>query len=225
MNLKNAIEEIDKGSGSAADLIHVGKQFYERGWVFGTSGNFSVVLNDSPFELMITESGAHKGMLTQGNFLIISRTREITRGCGKPSAESLLHLAILAESKVGCILHTHSVWATLLTDFYSDSKGLEIQGYEMLKGLSDVKSHEHREWIPIIENSQKYDELSLQISELLREQPSLHGILLRRHGLYTWGKDIREAVRHVEILEFLFEVLGRNPAGGSRVKPDCSPMQ
>jgi len=44
---------------------------------------------------------------------------------------------------------------------------------------------------------------------LLEQQPAIHGFLLGRHGLYTWGKDISEARRHVEILEFLFEVLGR----------------
>ncbi|HSQ21036.1 MAG TPA: class II aldolase/adducin family protein, partial [Blastocatellia bacterium] len=36
-----------------------------------------------------------------------------------------------------------------------------------------------------------------------------HGFLLRRHGLYTWGNDITEAKRHVEIFEFLLEVRGR----------------
>jgi methylthioribulose-1-phosphate dehydratase len=36
-----------------------------------------------------------------------------------------------------------------------------------------------------------------------------HGFLLRRHGLYAWGKDLDEARRHLEIFEFLFEVEGR----------------
>ncbi len=39
--------------------------------------------------------------------------------------------------------------------------------------------------------------------------PLRHGFLIRRHGLYTWGRDVHEARRHVEIYEFLFEVLGR----------------
>jgi methylthioribulose-1-phosphate dehydratase len=34
-------------------------------------------------------------------------------------------------------------------------------------------------------------------------------LLLRGHGLYTWGSDLAEAKRHVEILEFLLEVVGR----------------
>jgi methylthioribulose-1-phosphate dehydratase len=55
----------------------------------------------------------------------------------------------------------------------------------------------------------------------LRENPNCHGIYLRRHGLYTWGADVSEARRHIEIFEFLFEVLGRmRETGDSRQKTD-----
>jgi len=43
---------------------------------------------------------------------------------------------------------------------------------------------------------------------LMRHADS-HGFLLRGHGLYTWGRDVTEAKRHVEVLEFLLEVTGR----------------
>ena len=42
--------------------------------------------------------------------------------------------------------------------------------------------------------------------------PARHGFLIRGHGLYTWGADLREADRHVEILEFLFERRTREEA-------------
>jgi methylthioribulose-1-phosphate dehydratase len=38
---------------------------------------------------------------------------------------------------------------------------------------------------------------------------------LRRHGLYTWGESLADAERHVEILEFLFETIGRTQGGPS----------
>ena len=44
---------------------------------------------------------------------------------------------------------------------------------------------------------------------MFQDNPGLHGFLIRRHGLYTWGKDLTEAARHVEILEFLLEAVGR----------------
>ena len=79
----------------------------------------------------------------------------------------------------------------------------------MLKGLDGVSSHQHREWLPIVENSQDIEELARQISNTLKENPKVHGFLLRAHGLYTWGATIAEAKRHVEILEFLMETLVR----------------
>jgi methylthioribulose-1-phosphate dehydratase len=38
----------------------------------------------------------------------------------------------------------------------------------------------------------------------------MHGFLLAKHGLYTWGRDLAEARRHIEIHEFLFEVVARS---------------
>ena len=198
-----------KRTTSIAEMIAIGKLFYERNWVMGTSGNFSVVLEEKPIELLITASGKHKGRLTAEDFLQLSESGEIIPGTMRPSAEVRIHQAILGERKAGAILHTHSVWATLLSGFHASSDSILIEGYEMLKGLSGVTTHEHREWLPILENSQDYISLSAQVSELLKKSPEVHGIVLRRHGLYTWGKDIAEALRHVEILEFLFEVLVR----------------
>lgn len=192
-----------------AELIAIGKLFYERNWAMGTSGNFSIVLQEQPVQLLITASGKHKGMLTPQDFLQFENGNVIPNAM-RPSAEVRIHEAILKERKgVGAILHTHSVWATLLSAFHGSSDCILIENYEMLKGLSGVTTHEHREWVPIFENSQDYISLSAQISGLLKQRPDVHGIILRRHGLYTWGKDAAEALRHVEILEFLFEVLGR----------------
>ena len=79
----------------------------------------------------------------------------------------------------------------------------------MLKGLSGVTSHEHREWIPIIDNDQQMARLAARVGAALEEFSDAHAFLLRRHGLYTWGDTLADAERHVEILEFLFEVIGR----------------
>jgi len=80
----------------------------------------------------------------------------------------------------------------------------------MLKGLENVRSHEHSEWLPILDNSQDLKKLSREVADLLERQPGIHGLLLRGHGLYTWGASPREAKRHVEIFEFLMEVLARS---------------
>jgi methylthioribulose-1-phosphate dehydratase len=105
-------------------------------------------------------------------------------------------------------LHTHSIWSTILSDVATEG-GLAIEGYEMLKGLEGVGTHEHREWLPILENTQDWAAAVPQVEAMLAQHPDAHGFLIRRHGLYTWGRALAEAKRQMEILEFLFEVMGR----------------
>lgn len=190
-------------------LAAAGRDFYARGWVFGTSGNFSAVAGLDPLRLAITASGADKGALTSRHILQVDARGEVTRGRGRPSDETRLHLTVVRARGAGAVLHTHSVWSTLLSEAHAAAGRLVIEGFEMLKGLAGVRTHEHQESLPIIENSQDMQTLSRSLEATLARYPACHGVLLRRHGLYTWGKDLTEAKRHVEILEFLLEVTGR----------------
>jgi methylthioribulose-1-phosphate dehydratase len=196
----------------ASTLCELGKSFYSRGWALGTSGNYSAVTCPEPLRLAITASGLDKSALSPADILEIDKTGKALRGKRRPSYEYLLHLAIVRARRAGAVLHTHSVWATILSEHYSPEGSLAIQGYEMLKGLAGVRTHEHRELVPIVENSQDMAELSKTVETALQNHPAAHGFLLRGHGLYTWGCDVQEAKRHVEIFEFLLEVVGRTHA-------------
>jgi methylthioribulose-1-phosphate dehydratase len=192
----------------ASQLAEIGRQFYGRGWVLGSSGNFSAVVSRDPLRLAITTSGADKGTLTAGEIVEIDEHGKVVAGSGRPSAEVGLHLAIARGRGAGAVLHTHSIWSTILSDA-ATGDGLAIEGYEMLKGLDGVGTHEHGEWLPILDNTQDWATEVPRVEAMLAEQPKAHGFLIRRHGLYTWGRDLAGARRHVEILEFLFEVMGR----------------
>jgi len=199
----------------AQALIAVGRRFYGRNWVLATSGNFSMVSSVSPLRLLITQSGAHKGTLTVGQFLTIDASGRATgRTKARPSAEALLHVEIVQARGAGAVLHTHSLWSTVLSDRHAGDGGIAIQSLEMLKGLDGVTTHTHREWVPIVENDQDMTRLRGVVGHLLRDDPSVHGFLLRGHGLYTWGRTLADAERHVETLEFLFEVLGERHGPG-----------
>ena len=196
----------------AANLAEIGRSFYSRGWVLGTSGNFSAVVSRDPLRLAVTSTGLDKGTLTAAHFLEIDNAGKVVRGDGRPSAEAQLHLTIVKVLNAGAVLHTHSVWSTVLSGTHASQGGIALSGFEMLKGLEGVRTHKHREWLPILENSQDMLELAQTASATLRENPGIHGFLLREHGLYTWGGSLQEAKRHVEILEFLMEVLVRSGA-------------
>jgi len=197
---------------TVASLAEIGKGFYGRGWVLGTSGNFSAVLSREPLRLAITSTGLDKGALTPQQFLEMDEQANVIHGNGRPSAEALLHLAIVRSVSAGTVLHTHSVWSTVLSGTHAAHGGIALEGFEMLKGLDGVRTHKHREWLPILENSQDMVELADRVLATLRESPGIHGFLLQGHGLYTWGGGLQEAKRHVEILEFLMEVLVRSGA-------------
>ena len=196
-------------SNIANHISQVGREFHQRGWALGTSGNFSAVVTRDPLTLAITSTGIDKGTLRAEKIVRVNDQGKSLESSLKASAEANLHLMIAKELGANAILHTHSVWSTLLSDFQGHQGGISIEGYEMLKGLRGVSTHQHREWLPIFENSQDMATLSDFVRTELRRNPNGHGFLLRGHGLYTWGGDLQEAKRHVEILEFLLEVMGR----------------
>lgn len=200
----------DSFSEIASDLASVAKSLHARGWLLGTSGNLSAVVQGDPLRLAMSPSGIDKGELTSDQVLSIDENaRMVSQHGGKPSDESLLHIRVVKERGAGAVLHTHSIWNTILSDLHAPEGGVSIEGYEMLKGLQGVRTHEHTEWLPIIENSQDMPALAELVSKTLNQHKAAHGFLLRRHGLYSWGDTLPQAKRHIEILEFLLETMGR----------------
>src|ERR1700722_3260022 len=141
-------------------LTEAGASLAQRGWLLGTSGNLSATLDLEPLRLIITASGPDKGRLASSSFVEVNADGQVLSGGGQPSAETSLHRVIIRRKKAGSVLHVHSSWATVLSDLYAVQGGIEITGYEMLKGLSGIKTHEHSEWLPILENSQNYVEMA-----------------------------------------------------------------
>lgn len=160
--------------------------------------------------MLISPSGMDKGVMMRADLLETDGEGRAINTEMRPSAETALHLVIYRHRpRAGAILHVHTIWNTLLSARFERGGYVPLQGYELLKGLSGVETHQHRELVPILENSQKYGDLSAELAAVLDAYPHAHGVLLSRHGLYTWGKSVAEARRHLEALEFLFEVEGR----------------
>ncbi len=191
------------------DLIDVISRIYARGWCDGTGGNYSKVLGHDPLELLITRSGVDKGRIGPQDFLVVDSDLNPTEdgGTGVPSAEAHVHVAIAAATGAAAILHTHSIVGTLLSEHFLDRRGFAITGYEMQKGLAGVTSHREQVWVPVIKNSQDARSLADSTDRVI-SRSGVRGFLIAGHGLYTWGASLDEAYRHVEIFEFLFQVVG-----------------
>jgi len=206
------ISDTDVLQSAVESLCATARWCYSRGWVPATSGNFSVRASG---RVLVTASGLDKGTLAPSGLIEVDLDGRVLAGTGKPSAETGLHLVLYRDRPAaGAILHVHTIWNTLLSAHYEAAGCLPIEGYELLKGLAGVTTHAHLEQVPILENSQDYADLSDRLADALRKYPNAHGVLLSRHGLYTWGESVAESRRHLEALEFLFEVEGRRRLGG-----------
>lgn len=180
---------------------------HARGWCDGTGGNFSCVLSRDPLILLMAPSGVDKGTVAPEALIQVDACAQVVAGEGRASAETLLHLEIVARTGAGAVLHTHSHAATLLSDWClgegRDAGSLPLQSLEMLKGLAGIDSHHRRVTLPVLANDQDLARLSARAGPLLFNAP--HGLLIGGHGLYAWGRDLAEARRHLEILEWLLE--------------------
>src|SRR6476660_417534 len=123
----------------APELAEVARQFYARGWALGTSGNFSAVSSRDPLRLAITASGVDKSALSASQIVEIDEHGRVLSGSGRPSAEAALHVAIVRARGAGAVLHTHSIWSTILSELHGAERGLRLSGFEMLKGLDGVR--------------------------------------------------------------------------------------
>ena len=180
------------------ELVSLSHDFYRRGWSLATSSNFSARIDLDRF--IITTSGKDKGSLSIDDFVIVNLQQPAPE---KASAETLLHATLYdLIPQTSCVLHTHSVCATLLS---LKQPEIVLEGYEMLKALSGVSTHHYVEVIPVLPNSQNLLALSEDVRRLLKHQPNIHAFLISGHGLYTWGESIFEARIQLEALEFMLE--------------------
>lgn len=192
---------------SLQELIALGQWIQSNGWCPATSGNLSCqpdVLDGDTF-FWISVSGKYKGELTEDDFIPVDKHGSPVNVAKKPSAETLLHSLIYQYfPDTGFILHTHSVYGTVLGQITRQGT-LALHDYELQKAFTGIETHEGVFGIPVFANSQDMPALANQIEAYIRDCDRLHGFMLAGHGLYTWGKTATEAKRHLEALEFLFE--------------------
>lgn len=182
-------------------LIGVGQLFHARGWVPATGGNFSARLGGD--RMLITASGCHKGELAEADFLVAGLDGKPIDSPRKASYETLLHCQLyLHDPQIGAALHTHSIANTVLSMRH---ECIRLQGYELLKILPGITTHDVAVDIPVFENDQDIPRLAAAVDAHMKRIPGTPAYLIRGHGLYAWGGDVAQARWRVEALEFMFE--------------------
>jgi methylthioribulose-1-phosphate dehydratase len=187
-------------SAVARDLISAGQIMGARGWVPATSGNLSSRIDAGT--IAITASGIDKSSLQPQHILTVSLNEPPPRNA---SAETGLHVAAYhRDAEIGAVLHVHSLNATLLSRRFAGQGCVKLSGFELFKAFAGFKTHDVAVEVPIFANSQDVPALAQKVEAGLSGGPKLPGYLLAGHGLYTWGRNLGEAMRHLEAFEFLF---------------------
>lgn len=191
-------------SHAQMDVIQLGQKAAARGWVAATGGNFSVRVDALHFA--ITATGTDKGALNEHDVLL----QHIEEGpLPNASAETGIHLALYAHSpEIGAVVHVHSP-AGILASLAAGKSGASfytLKGYELLKAIAGITTHETTLNVPVFPNSQDIPTIAAQAEAYLQSGGACPAFLLGGHGLTVWGKDAAEAFRHAEALEFLFHI-------------------
>lgn len=185
------------------DVLALAHHCGAKGWIPATSGNFSVRVDAA--RAAITASGGDKAKLTADGVVIadINGPAHV-----RASAEAPLHLALYRLSPdIGAVAHVHSMAATLASLQFQKDGRIRLEGLELLKAFRGVATHEAALDIPIFDNTQDMDGLALVVEKRLKTAPRGFGFLLAGHGLYAWGRDAGDTLRHLDAFDYLFTLV------------------
>lgn len=196
---------MDQKETIATTLASTIRNWHAKGWSPATSTNYSFRLEDQPNAIHVSRSGIDKSQFTADDFMTVDLQGKPVAGFEtlKPSAETLIHCTLYALfPETQCIVHSHSVYSVLHSAVEKDA--VTIEGYEVLKGFDGISTHETTVACPIFDNTQDM----VAFAEVLKAEKNrltIPAFIMRKHGTYAWGKNLFEAKRHLETIEYLLE--------------------
>jgi methylthioribulose-1-phosphate dehydratase len=188
------------------EMVQTIRGINAKGWSPATSTNYSFRESAKSDVLFISKSGIDKEKFELTDFMTTDRKGKPTdefKGV-KSSAETEIHTTIydmFPETTV--ILHSHSIYPIVITQHCGDN--VLFEGFELQKGFEGVTSHMEPVEIPIFGNTQDIAGFSKMLTKHKKEL-LYHCFIMRKHGIYAWGKNIFEAKRHLETLDYLCHV-------------------
>lgn len=187
---------------SARRICDLARQFYELGWVTGTGGGICIREGE---RVIVAASGVQKERMTPEQMFTLSVDGEVLARPADaslhPSECSPLFLAAIRLRGAGAVIHSHSMYALLATLLFD--REFDIANIEMIKGIEGMQYHD-RLVVPIIENTSRECDLAASLEAAIEAYPLTQAVLVRRHGVYIWGRDWIHAKTQAECYEYLF---------------------
>lgn len=197
-------------------IVELCRQFYGLGWVSGTGGGVSIREDGKVY---MAPSGVQKERLREEDLFVLDEEGEVTSAPAtdgvRVSACAPLFFNAFRLRDAGAVIHSHSLNAMMATLVSEDA--FRVTHLEMMKGITGVGYHDELV-VPIIDNTAHESDLADSMAEAMERYPQSYAVLVRRHGVYVWGRDWVDAKKHAECYDYLFEAavrmqgLGLDPA-------------
>ncbi|MFI9836509.1 class II aldolase/adducin family protein [Nonomuraea sp. NPDC051941] len=178
-------------------LCEYGRRAVELGLVIGTSGNLSVREGDL---VAVTPSGAALDRLTPEMCPVVDVEGYLVEGDLQPSSETPMHLAVYATTDAKAIVHTHSVFGTIVATTMTELPPVHYNAL-LLGGV--VKVAEYATY--------GTPELAANVRAAMEGKKAA---LMANHGGVTVGATLEEAFEATRLLEWLCEVYVRGLSVG-----------
>lgn len=191
------------------------ERFYHLGWATGTGGGVSIRVGgpsqNRPWKVFVAPSGIQKEDMIGDDVFTLDMNRNIIEAPKTPNLKQsactpLWYVVYKHRPTATCVIHTHSMYAQLVTllDYPKETKNvLRLTHLEMLKGVGNHAYDDVLE-IPIIDNRPSEDLLASQLEKAIQQYPYCNAVLVRRHGVYVWGDSWEQAKTQCESFDYLF---------------------
>lgn len=190
-------------SGTRERVCELCRHFYHLGWASGTGGGMSIKEGN---RIYMAPSGVQKERLQPKDIFVLDAGGKVLEEPGKGLRLSECAPLFMHAYKIrgaGAVLHSHSLNAVRATLRFK--KKFTIQGMEMQKGIEGYGAFDTLE-VPIIENTAHERDLADSLGKAIRDNPKSQAVMVRRHGVYVWGRDWKKAKTQAECYDYLFAV-------------------
>ena len=173
----------------------------EFGLVILTWGNVSAITPDRKY-VVIKPSGVDYAAMKPQQMAVTDLEGNLVEGELRPSSDLMTHLELYrAFPDVNSVVHTHSHYATALAQAERDLPCYGTTHADTFCGTVPCTRHLTRR-----EVEEAYEKnTGIVIADTFRERgleaAAVPGVLVRKHGPFTWGSSCQKAVENALILE------------------------
>ncbi len=198
-------------SAERETLLSAAQRMSTGGLVAGASGNVSMRLerNGDGGLLLITPSQLPYDRMTRDDLVVVDFAGDPVEGDMIPSTETLTHVGVYrARSDVGAVVHTHSVYASVLA----------VAGLDLPPVIDEL--------VVAVGGTVRVADYGFPGSEELAEKACLAlgdrgAVILRNHGIVGVGATPEQALGVCELVERAAQIfVWSSMLGGANILPD-----